>query len=36
VVSTFVENFQWSVLAALGLAAVLAGNILVLRPTRNT
>jgi drug/metabolite transporter (DMT)-like permease len=32
-VSTFVENFQWTGVAALGLLAVLAGNILVLRPT---
>ena len=33
-VSTFVENFQWSTPAILGLAAVLAGNVLVLRPSR--
>lgn len=33
-VSTFVENFQWSLPAALGLAAVLAGNVLVLRPSK--
>jgi drug/metabolite transporter (DMT)-like permease len=33
-VSTFVENFQWTGVAALGLLAVLAGNILVLRPTK--
>ena len=33
-VSTFFENFQWSVLAALGLAAVLAGNVLVLGPRK--
>jgi drug/metabolite transporter (DMT)-like permease len=31
VVSTFAEHYRWSVLAALGLAAVLAGNLLVLR-----
>ena len=36
VVSTFVENFQWSIAAAIGLAAVIAGNILVLRPARKT
>jgi drug/metabolite transporter (DMT)-like permease len=35
VVSTFVENFQWSIVAALGLAAVLIGNVLVLRPAKN-
>ncbi len=35
-VSTFVENLQWSVLATLGLAAVLAGNVLVLRPAKRT
>ena len=34
VVSTFVENFHWSVLTAFGLAAVLAGNVLVLRPVK--
>lgn len=34
VVSTFVENFQWSLVAALGLVAVLVGNVLVLRPAR--
>lgn len=33
-ISTFVENFQWSVSAAFGLVAVLAGNILVLRPAK--
>ena len=33
-VSTFVENFQWSLVAALGLVAVLIGNVLVLRPAR--
>lgn len=33
-VSTFVENFQWSVPIALGLAAVIAGNVLVLRPSK--
>lgn len=31
IVSTFAENYRWSVLSALGLAAVLAGNLLVLR-----
>lgn len=35
-VSTFVENFQWSVPTVLGLAAVLAGNVLVLRPSKPT
>ncbi len=33
-VSTVVENFQWTIVAALGLAAVLVGNILVLRPAK--
>jgi drug/metabolite transporter (DMT)-like permease len=33
-VSTVVENFQWTVVAALGFIAVLAGNVLVLRPAR--
>ena len=32
VVSTFVENFQWDAFAVAGLIAVLAGNVLVLRP----
>jgi drug/metabolite transporter (DMT)-like permease len=31
-ISTVVENFQWTIVAALGLAAVLVGNVLVLRP----
>ncbi len=31
-VSTVVENFQWTIVAACGLAAVLVGNVLVLRP----
>jgi len=30
VVSTFAENYHWSLLAVLGLAAVLTGNLLVL------
>jgi drug/metabolite transporter (DMT)-like permease len=33
-VSTVVENFQWTIVAALGLIAVLLGNVLVLRPAR--
>ena len=33
-VSTFVENFQWSIPAVLGLIAALAGNVLVLRPRK--
>lgn len=33
-VSTFVENFQWSLPAVLGLIAALAGNVLVLRPSK--
>ena len=33
-VSTAVENYQWSIAAALGLVAVLAGNVLVLRPVK--
>ncbi len=32
-VSTVAENFQWTMVAALGLVAVLMGNVLVLRPT---
>ena len=35
-VSTFAEGYQWSVAAAVGLAAVLAGNFLVLRPAKKT
>jgi drug/metabolite transporter (DMT)-like permease len=31
IVSTFAENYRWTLLAVLGLAAVLAGNLLVLR-----
>lgn len=31
-VSTLVEGFQWTLPTALGLVAVLAGNVLVLRP----
>ena len=31
IVSTFAENYHWTLLAVLGLAAVLAGNLLVLR-----
>jgi drug/metabolite transporter (DMT)-like permease len=34
VISTFVENFRWSLPAAIGLAAVLIGNVLVLRPAQ--
>src|SRR6185437_3292332 len=34
IVSTFAENYRWSLLAVLGLAAVLAGNLLVLRAPR--
>jgi drug/metabolite transporter (DMT)-like permease len=33
-VSTMVENFQWTAVAMLGLVAVLAGNVLVLRPAK--
>lgn len=33
-VSTFVENLQWSLPAAGGLVAVLAGNLMVLRPPK--
>lgn len=33
-VSTAVEGYRWTLPAALGLAAVLAGNLLVLRPRR--
>jgi drug/metabolite transporter (DMT)-like permease len=31
IVSTFAENYRWSLLAVAGLAAVLTGNLLVLR-----
>jgi drug/metabolite transporter (DMT)-like permease len=31
IVSTFAESYRWTLLAVLGLAAVLAGNLLVLR-----
>ncbi|HVZ51263.1 MAG TPA: DMT family transporter [Pseudolabrys sp.] len=31
VVSTFAENYRWSLISALGLACVLTGNVLVLR-----
>jgi drug/metabolite transporter (DMT)-like permease len=34
IVSTFAEGYRWSLLAVLGLAAVLAGNLLVLRAPR--
>jgi drug/metabolite transporter (DMT)-like permease len=34
IVSTFAENYHWTVLAVLGLAAVLTGNLLVLRGPR--
>jgi drug/metabolite transporter (DMT)-like permease len=33
-VSTVIENFQWTIIAAFGLVAVLLGNVLVLRPGR--
>jgi drug/metabolite transporter (DMT)-like permease len=33
-ISTVVENFQWTIFAALGLIAVLLGNALVLRPAK--
>ncbi len=33
-ISTWVENFQWGLIAAIGLAAVLVGNFLVLRPAK--
>jgi len=33
-VSTFAEGYRWSLIAVLGLAAVLAGNLLVLRTPR--
>jgi drug/metabolite transporter (DMT)-like permease len=33
-VSTIFENFQWTIVAALGLIAVLLGNVLVLRPAK--
>lgn len=33
-VSTLVENYRWTIPAAFGLLAVLAGNLLVLRPSR--
>jgi drug/metabolite transporter (DMT)-like permease len=34
IVSTFAENYRWTLLAVLGLAAVLTGNLLVLRGPR--
>jgi drug/metabolite transporter (DMT)-like permease len=34
VVSTFAENYRWTILSVLGLAATLAGNSLVLRGPR--
>jgi drug/metabolite transporter (DMT)-like permease len=33
--STFAEGYRWTVLSALGLACVLAGNLLVLRTPKN-
>ena len=33
-VSTFAENYRWTLVSALGLACVLAGNLLVLRAPR--
>jgi drug/metabolite transporter (DMT)-like permease len=33
-VSTVLEGYRWTIPAWLGLAAVLAGNLLVLRPPR--
>lgn len=35
-ISTWLENYHWSWPAALGLAAVMAGNVLVLRAPRRT
>jgi drug/metabolite transporter (DMT)-like permease len=35
-VSTFVENYQWTIPAILGLLAVLAGNLLVLRAPKKS
>jgi drug/metabolite transporter (DMT)-like permease len=35
-ISTWLENYQWSWPAALGLVAVMAGNVLVLRAPRPT
>ena len=34
-VSTFDEDYRWSLLAACGLAAVLLGNVLILRRPKN-
>jgi drug/metabolite transporter (DMT)-like permease len=34
IVSTFAEGYRWTLPATLGLLAVLAGNLLVLRPAR--
>jgi drug/metabolite transporter (DMT)-like permease len=36
VVSTFVEDYRWTLPAVIGLAAVLAGNLLVLRAPKKT
>lgn len=35
VISTFAEDYRWSLAAALGLTAVLAGNVLVLRTPKS-
>ncbi|HWK97247.1 MAG TPA: DMT family transporter [Pseudolabrys sp.] len=35
VVSTFAENYRWSLLAVCGLAAVLLGNVLILRAPKS-
>jgi len=34
IVSTFAEGYRWSLVAVLGLAAVLAGNLMVLRESK--
>ncbi len=34
-ISTFAEDYRWSLIAALGLAAVLIGNVLVLRAPKS-
>ena len=34
-VSTFAENYQWTLIAAAGLAAVLIGNVLILRAPKS-
>jgi hypothetical protein len=34
VISTFVENFNWSVYAIIGFSCIVMGNLIVLAPKR--